>query len=113
MEKTTEIARLKKALEEADKKNSLLQAENSELLAEKVAVEMKLDINIDDTLVMLSQSFFQTVRQAHVLYKGPPSFDDFDPNMDVFEGQILSSSEVKTLKSATQPAPTEGAEDED
>ena len=46
----TEIARLKKALEEADNKNSVLLAKNSVLL-DKGSIEAELDKIIDDTSV--------------------------------------------------------------
>jgi len=67
---TTEMARMKKVLEEADNKNSVLYVENSELKAEKGAIEANLDRNIDKNLELLNQSFFQVIRQAHVLYNG-------------------------------------------
>lgn len=59
----------------------MLEAESSELRDKKAAVEANLDKTIDDTLVMLGQSFDQAVRQAHLLYNGPPPFGDFDINM--------------------------------
>lgn len=108
-ERGAENAKLKKA----GNKILVLEAESSELQAEKEAIEDDLDKNIDDTLTMLSQCIFQVVCQAHVLYNGPPSSDEFEPNMDVFEGRILPSNKVQALQSATQPAPTEGAEDEE
>jgi len=101
-----ENARMKKAVEEADKKISVLHVKNSELKVEKGAVEAELVGNIDETFEMLNQSFFQAVRQAHVLYNGPPPSSDFDPENEVFEGQILLMAEVRTLESAAQPAMT-------
>jgi len=100
-------------MEEADNKISVLHTENSELKAEKKAIKAELDRNFDETLELLNQSFFQVVRQAHVLYNGPPPSDDFDSENKVFECQILSRAEVKALESAAQPASTEGAEGED
>jgi len=77
-------------LEEASRRNSALEIEYSELRAKKEVVEADLDKNIDDTFVILSQSFFQAVhqvvRQAHVFYNVPPPSGDFDHNMDMFEG---------------------------
>jgi len=56
-----ENARMKKVVEEANNKISML-AENSELEAENGAIEAKPDRNIDETLELLNQSFFQAVR---------------------------------------------------
>jgi len=67
---------LKKVLEEVNNKNSILKTENSKLMSEKEAIEVELDKNIDDTLVMLGRSFFRAIRQAHVLYNGPPPSDE-------------------------------------
>ena len=90
-------------MEEADNKNSMLHAENSELKAEKGAVEAELDRNIDETLELLNQSFFQVVRQAHVFYNDQSPPGEFDPESKVFEGRILPRAEVraevKTIKS--------------
>jgi len=52
---------MKKVVEEADNKISMLHAENSELKVEKGAIEAELDRNIDETLELLNQSFFQVV----------------------------------------------------
>jgi len=109
----TKMVHMKKVVEEENNKNSVLHAENSELKAEKGAVEAKLDRNIDETLELLNQSFFQVVRKAYVFYNGPPSSNEFDPEGEVFEGRILPRAKVRALESATQPAVIEGAEGED
>jgi len=44
------------------KKISMLHVENSELKAEKGAVEVELDRNIDETLELVNQSFLLAVR---------------------------------------------------
>jgi len=54
MDKTAEVAELKKALEESKAKISMLETE-------KVLVEAKLDKIQDDTLRMLGKSFNQVV----------------------------------------------------
>ena len=51
------MAKLKKALKEAEHKISVLEAKNLKLQDEKAAVEADLGKTIDDTLVMLGQSF--------------------------------------------------------
>lgn len=60
-ERVAKVAKLKKALEEAKVGISVLRAENSELWIEKASVEADLDKTIDNTLVMLGQSFNQVV----------------------------------------------------
>ena len=52
--RATEVAKLKKALEEAKARNSVLETE-------KASVEAKLDKTQDDVLVMLGESFNQTI----------------------------------------------------
>ena len=112
-ERVDEVAKLKQDLERTDNKISVLEAESSELRVEKEAVEADLDKTIEDNLVMLGQSFDQAVRQAHLLYNRALPFGNFDPNMDVFEGRMVSCEEMQALQSAARAAPTEGAEDED
>jgi len=89
----------------------VLEAESLELRVEKAAIEANLDKTIDDTL-MLGQSFDQAIRQAHLLYNGPPPSGDFDPNLDVFEDRMVPCEEMRALTRAVWEAPTEGAEDE-
>ena len=101
-----EVAKLKKDLEESKNEISMLQAE-------KDAVEVELDKTIDDMLVMLGQSFNQVVRQAHLLYNGPPLTGDYDNNMDVCKGRMVPVGELQALRNAAQPSPAEEAEDED
>jgi len=113
VEMAVKNARMKKVVEEADNKISVLYVKNSELKAEKGAVKTELDRNIDEILELLNQKNFQVVRQAHVLYSIIPSSGEFDPENEVFEGRILSRAEVRALESAAQPASTEGAEGED
>jgi len=108
-----ENACMKKVVEEADNKNSVMHTENSELKAEKGAIEAELDRNIDDTLELLNQSFIQAVQQAHILYNGPPLFGEFDPEGEEFEGRILPRAEVRALETVAQPATTEGAKGKD
>jgi len=61
-ETTTENNKPKETLERYVSRVSLLEAENQDLQASKVSVEAELDKNIDETLVMLGQSFDQAVR---------------------------------------------------
>jgi len=113
-ERVVEVTKMRKTLEEAENRISMLEAESSELRDEKVAVEVDLDKTIDDTLMMLGQSFDQVVRQTHLLYNEPQPFGDFDVDMDIFEGRMVPCSEMQALKSTSaRHAPTEDAEDED
>jgi len=100
---------MKKVVEEANSKISVLHAENFELKVEKEAVKVGLDKIFDDSLELLNQSFFQ----AYVLYNVVLPSGDFNPENEVFEGRILSRVEVRALESPTQPVTTEGAEGED
>jgi len=74
---------------------------------------MRKHKNFDDTLKLINQSFFQVICQTHVLYNGPPSSNDFDPEMEVFEGPIMSRDEVRALRSVAELAATEDVEVED
>jgi len=62
---------------------------------------------------MLGQSFNQAVRQAHLLYNELPLVGDFDINMDVYEGQLMTFDELRALKNATHRSYAEDVEDED
>jgi len=119
-ERSVEEDNLKEALERVDNRVSLLEAESFELWVEnlnlpatKEEIKVDLDKTIDDTLVMLGESFDQVVRQAHLLYNGAPLSDNFDINMDVFEGRMLPCGEVEVLKATAQQIATEGAGDKD
>jgi len=64
----------------------LLEAENLDLQAAKAVIEAELDKNIDETLVMLGESFDQALWQTHLLYGNPPPSGSFDVEMDVYDG---------------------------
>jgi len=70
-EKLVEVVELKKALEESKARISVLETE-------KTSVEVELDKIQDDTLVMLSESFDQVVRQAYLFYNGLSLVGTFD-----------------------------------
>jgi len=57
-EMAVENARMKKVVEKADNKSSMLHARNSKLKAEKGVVETELDMIINETLELRNQSFF-------------------------------------------------------
>jgi len=56
-----EVTRLKKDLEEAAHRNSVLETEVSELKTEKGVVEVELDMNFEEALELLNQSFLKVV----------------------------------------------------
>lgn len=87
------MVELKKALEEAKARNSVLETE-------KALVEAKLDKTQDDVLVMLSESFNHAVRQAYLFYNGPPTVSAFDATKNVYEGQLVPIDELEALKNA-------------
>ena len=61
-ETMTKNRKLKETLERYASRVSLLEAENQDLQALKASIKAVLDKNIDETLVMLGQSFDQVVR---------------------------------------------------
>lgn len=67
---------------------------------------MELDKNIDETLVMLGQSFNQVVQQAYLLYGDLLPSGRFDADMDVYKGRMSPSEEAVVTA-------TEGAGGED
>ncbi|KAK7354327.1 hypothetical protein VNO80_19787 [Phaseolus coccineus] len=67
-----ENARLRKALEEAERKEASLEGEVASLRQGKEAVEAEVLKTMEDTMVLITPSFDPTVRQAGVLYGGPP-----------------------------------------
>ena len=44
---------------------------------------------MEDTMVLINQSFDLAVRQAAVLYGGPPPSGQFDQDMEVVEGRLV------------------------
>ena len=97
-ERLAEMAKLKEAMERSENRVSVLETESSELQVEKEAVEADLEKTIEDTLVMLGQSFDQAVCQAHLLYNKAPPSGNFDVNMDVFEGRMVLVARWKLCK---------------
>ena len=78
---------------------------------EKEAVDAHLNKTIDDTMTLINQSFFQVVRQAHVLYDDPLTSSECDLEMEVYDGRMLLADEVQRLQSVVEPAPIGDADD--
>ena len=89
-----EVAQLK---EWADGKLAESPAEVLALQTAKVKVEAELDENYDEAEELLKQCFERAVRQAHVLYGGPPAAGEFDLDCEVYRGRIMPSAEVAAL----------------
>jgi len=51
------------------------------------------------------------VRQAHVLYGGPPASGDFNIDYEVYQGRLVSSAEVGAL--VAQEAQVAGTQEEE
>ncbi|XP_068477291.1 uncharacterized protein [Phaseolus vulgaris] len=105
-----EVAQLKKW---ADEKLAESAAEVLALKTTKAKVEAELDENYDEAEELLKQCFERAVRQAHVLYGGPPATGEFDLDCEVHQGRIMPSVEVAALTAQrAEPAGTEGGEAE-
>jgi len=83
-----ENARLKKMLGERKDKISALGSEVARLEIAKEEAEAELNLNFDQTLELLKQSFLQAVRLAHVLYGGPLTSGAFDIDSEVYDVRI-------------------------
>jgi len=100
-------ARLKKALEEAERKGASMEGEIVSLRQGKEATEAKVLKTMEDTMVLITQSFDLAVRQAGVLYGGPPPSGQFDQEIEVFNGRLVPADEVQNLQSIDRPDPNE------
>lgn len=78
----------------------------------KEAAEAEVLKTMEDTMVLITQSFDLAVRQAGVLYGGLQPSGQFDQEMEVFDDRLVPMSEVQNLQSAVQPASSEDAEDQ-
>lgn len=74
VERAVEVARLRKALEEAERKGASLEGEVVSLRQGKESVEAEVLKTMEDTMVLIIQSFNLAARQAGVLYGGASTF---------------------------------------
>jgi len=88
-EKGAEIARLRKALEAADHRVTLMGEEVAAEREGKKAAEAEVLKTMEDTMVLINQSFDLVVRQAAVLYDGPPPSGQFNQDMEVVDGRLV------------------------
>ena len=96
-EKAVEITRLRKALKEVERKGAFLEGEFASLRQGKEATEAEVLKTMEDTMVLITQSFDLAVRQAGVLYGGLSPSGQFDQEMEVFNGQLVPANEVLNL----------------
>jgi len=109
----TDIAQLKKVAEERGEKLAASVAEMTALQATKDKAEAELDENYEEAEELLKQCFERAVRQAHVLYGGPPATGEFDLDCEVYQGRLMPSAEVPALTAQeTEPTGTEEGETE-
>ncbi|XP_068484699.1 uncharacterized protein [Phaseolus vulgaris] len=106
-----EIAELKKMVEETDEKLSSSATELAALQAAKDQVEAELDQNYEESEELLKQCFDRAVRQAHVLYGGPPATGEFNIDCEVHQGRLVPSAEMGAL-AAEEVGPIEVEEGE-
>jgi len=78
----------------------------------KEAAKAEVLNTMEDTMVLITQRFDLAIRQAEVLYDGPPPSGQFDQEMEVFNGRLVPADEVQNLQSADQPTPSEDVEDQ-
>jgi len=71
-DKAAEVILLRKALEAADRRATLIEEEAAAEREAKRAAEAEVLKTMEDTMVLIGQSFDLAVRQAEVLYGGPP-----------------------------------------
>jgi len=73
-DKATEIALLCKALETTERRTTFLEEEATAERQGKEAAEAEVLKSMEDTMVLINQSFDLAVRQAEVLYGGASTF---------------------------------------
>jgi len=81
----------------AEEKLSSSAAKLAALQIAKEKVEAELDQNYDESEELLKQCFDRAVRQAHVLYGGPPTAGEFNMDYEVHQGRLVPSAEVGAL----------------
>jgi len=88
-DKAAEVILLRKALEAADRRATLIEKEAATEREAKRAAETEVLKTMEDTMVLIGQSFDLAVRQAEVLYGGPPPSGQFDQDMEVVDGRLV------------------------
>jgi len=91
-DKAAEVILLRKALEAADRRATLREEEAAAEREAKRAAEAEVLKTMEDTMVLIGQSFDLAVRQAEVLYGGPPPSSQFDQDMEVVDGRLVPAA---------------------
>ena len=102
----------RKRVVELEKVKEALNLENSTLETKKVSLEDEFFTQERNIIIMLGETFNQVIWKANLLYKGPPTEGDFDVNKDVYEGRLVTFSELAKLRASTSRVAHED-EDED
>ena len=91
-DKAAELVLLRKALEAADRRATLMEEEAVAEREGKKAAEAEVLKTMEDTMVLIGQSFDLAVRQAEVLYGSPPPSGQFDQDMEVVDGCLVPAA---------------------
>jgi len=91
-DKAAEVVLLRKALEAADSRATLMEEEAVAEREAKKAAEAEVLKTMEDIMVLIGQSFDLGVRQAEVLYGGPPPSGRFDQDMEVVDGHLVPAA---------------------
>jgi len=110
-DKAAKIALLRKVLEAAEQRGTFLEKEVASEHQGKEAVDAEVLKTMEDTMVLINQSFDLAVRQAKVLYNGPPPSGQFDQEMEVVDGRLVPAGDDQVLQGVDQPTPILDVED--
>jgi len=91
-DKAAEVILLRKALEAADRRATLMEEEAAAEREAKRAAEAEVLKTMEDTMVLIGQSFDLAVRQAEVLCGSPPPSGQFDQDMEVVDGRLVPAA---------------------
>ena len=91
-DKAAEVVLLRKELEAADRRATLMEEEAAAEREGKKAAEAEVLKTMEDTMVLIGQSFDLAVRQAEVLYGSPPPSGQFDQDMEVVDGRLVPAA---------------------
>jgi len=91
-DKAAEVILLRKALEAADRRATLREEEAAAEREAKRVAEAEVLKTMEDTMVLIGQSFDLAVRQAEVLYGSPPPSGQFDQDMEVVDGRLVPAA---------------------
>jgi len=99
-DKAAEITLLWKALDAADRRAKLLEKEVAAEREGKEAADPEVLKTMEDTMVLINQSFDLAVRQAEVLYGDPPPSGQFDQEMEVVDGRLVPAGGSQPVEEA-------------